>query len=89
MEAVERFLEENVRNDSNIVIGYYPNGIQQYYPWIPLRQARKIGELAREETIKEVCEWIENNVAGYCVINDTYDVDGCIKDLKKHLGGKK
>ena len=65
MKAVERFLEENVRNDSNIVIGYYPNGIQQYYPWIPLRYARKIGKLAREETIKEVCEWLNSHYRDY------------------------
>ena len=83
MKVVERFLEENVRNDSNIVIGYHPDGIQQYYPWIPLRHARKIAEIAREETIKDVCEWLKQEQ------KDSILTDTDIERLKKHLEGKK
>ena len=88
MEAVERFLEENVRNDSNIVIGYYPNGIQQYYPWIPLRHARKIGKLARKEAINEMCEWLRTNMMQYmeyCHNGTGESVEEFIEDLKKHF----
>ena len=60
----------------------------KYYEWLTPANARAVAEIARKETIKQVCEWLENNVAGYCVINDTYDVDGCIEDLKKHLEDK-
>jgi hypothetical protein len=93
MESVERFIEEAVRNDSNIVIGYYPNGIQQYYPWIPLRHARKIGKLAREETIKEVCGWLRNNVMKYHWYdpyedNEGYNGSELIEDLKKYFNNK-
>ena len=89
MSRVETFIQEHTKNCSNEiernedVLSYL-----DYVPWLTPDQARKAVEIAREETIKEVCEWIENNVAGYCVINDTYDVDGCIDDLKKHLKGK-
>ena len=84
MEKVEEYIKEHTRNDSNIVIGYYPDGIQQYYPWIPLRHARRIAKIAREETIKEVCKWIKYNTKnGGCLF------DGWENDLKKYLEGKK
>lgn len=71
MSKAERFLEENVRNDSNIMEGYHPNGKQAYFPWIPLRHARKAVEIVREEMIEKACrgycdDICEKGMAGMC-----------------------
>ena len=53
---------------------------------IPLEKIHlaKNGFEAREETIKDVCEWIKyNNENGGCLF------DGWENDLKKYLEGKK
>lgn len=59
MSKAEKFIKDCTKNCSNIMEGYYPNGKQAYYPWIPLIQARKAVEIAREEVIDKVIGWIE------------------------------
>ena len=86
MEKVEQYIKEHTRNCSNEIIIPTQDGCSYtkgYTSWLTPDHARKVAEIARKETIKEVCEWLDNNVTGFCVINDTYDVDGCIEDLKK------
>ena len=86
MSKAEKFVQDYTRNCSNENGGWTDGDyVQIYHPWLTPDQALRAVEIAREETIKKVCEWLENNVTGYCVINDTYDVDGCIDDLKKAM----
>lgn len=86
MKKVEQYIKEHTNRYSNHV--ELAANITGFTPWLTVDDAKHVAKIAREETIKQVCEWLENNVAGYCVINDTYDVDGCIEDLKKHLEDK-
>lgn len=60
MSKAEKFIQDYTRNCSNIMEGYYPNGNQAYFPWIPPRQARSAVEIAREETLLEVAAWIND-----------------------------
>ena len=85
MEKVEEYIEKYTKRCSNLAHYEDDNGNvwEEEEPWLTPDHARKVAEIARKETIKEVCEWLDNNVTGFCVINDTYDVDGCIEDLKK------
>ena len=76
MSKAEKFILESTNQFSN------EDGFD-YIPWLTPDHARKVTEIAREETIKEVCEWIKyNNENGGCLF------DGWENDLKKHLEGK-
>ena len=88
MSKAEKFIKDCTRNCSNQydLPEYFENGIErlkEYQPWLTPDHARKVAEIAREETIKEVCEWIKyNNENGGC------SFDGWENDLKKHLNSK-
>ena len=76
MEKVEQYIRKNTNQFSN------EDGFD-YVPWLTSDHARCVAQIAREETIKEVCEWIKyNNENGGCLF------DGWENDLKKHLEGK-
>ena len=82
MSKAEKFIQDCTRNCSN---EFEPQKAPPsvYNPWITPEDARKAVEIAREETIKEVCEWIKyNNENGGC------SFDGWEIDLKKHLNSK-
>ena len=79
MSRAEKFIEENTRNCSQL---HYNSACTLRHCITP-DQARTAVEIAREETIKEVCEWIKyNNENGGCLF------DGWENDLKKHLDCK-
>ena len=89
MKAVEEYIKNYTRNCCNEFSETKFNGLGEYIsrkgfaPWLTPDHARKVAEIAREETIKEVCEWIKyNNENGGCLF------DGWENDLKKHLEGK-
>ena len=86
MSRIEEFIKEYTRNCSNEIIIPTQDGCSYtkgYTSWLTPDHARKVAEIAREETIKEVCEWIKyNNENGGCLF------DGWENDLKKHLEGK-
>lgn len=93
MKEVEKFIQDYTRNCSN-EIGYCYNKTRNhnhvFYPWLTPDHARKVAEIAREETIKEVCEWIEKNVYSYtwCEFQQHergVEIGKLIEDLKKHL----
>ena len=94
MEKVEQFIRENTRNCCN-VSSY--NSMECAIPWLTPDDARKAVEIAREETVKEVCEWLRNNANKY-IVNTTPSYmdadfsavigDMCWEDLKKYLDGK-
>jgi len=54
MSKAEKFILESTNQFSN------EDGFD-YIPWLTPDQARKAVEIAREETIKEVCEWLDNH----------------------------
>lgn len=87
MSKAEKFIKAKTRIGSNTTKGWRRNGVSipsYSLPWLTPAQARKAVEIAREETIKEVCEWIKyNNENGGCLF------DGWENDLKKYLEGKK
>lgn len=83
MEEVEDYIKKYTRNYSNKIL---VNGDEsytnipskgEYHPWLTPEHARSIAEIAREETIKEVCEWLDNHT----MLSEKW----FIEDLKKHL----
>lgn len=86
MKKVEQFIQEHTRSYSNelcSIVSRFGKEFVAYREWITPDQAREVAKIAREETIKEVCEWIKyNNENGGCLF------DGWETNLKKHLEGK-
>lgn len=39
---------------------------KKYFKWLTPDQARKAVEIAREEMLNDICEWIEENIGEYC-----------------------
>ena len=87
MSRAEKFIEENTRNCSQL---HYNSACTLRHCITP-DQARKAVEIAREETIKEACEYIkshrenvkteDNGIVGW--IGDDF-----IEDLKKYMKGE-
>jgi len=90
MRKAEKFIQDYTRNCSNGILhsgkDSFTNIPQkgEYHPWLTPDQARKAVEIAREETIKEVCEWLDNHLIDYWSQSVT-DGSGFIEDLKKHF----
>ena len=91
MKAVEEYIKGHIRNDSNTSRGWHNRGVSvptTYTPWVVPNVAREAAQIAREETIKEVCEYIkshrenvkteDNGIIGW--IGDDF-----IEDLKKYM----
>lgn len=67
MGRAEEFIREHTRNCSNEYDfpEYFENGIErlkEYYPWLTPGLARRAVEIAREEMIDNVIEWLKKNV---------------------------
>lgn len=90
MEKAEKFIIEHTRNCSNLLYRDYIGGFDKtvYQSWLTPDHARRVAEIAREETIKEVCELLKNNIAEYVLPNKGLDLDWFIEDLKKNLEDK-
>lgn len=86
MKAVEEYIKKHTRNCSNEILvngdDSYTNipSKGDYHPWLTPYHAECVAEIAREETIKEVCEWLDNHT----VLSKKW----YIEDLKKHLEDK-
>ena len=94
MEKVEQYIKEHTRNCSNEIIIPTQDGCSYtkgYTSWLTPDHARSVAQIAMEETIKEVCEWLYNHNDYICSTNNiiSYDMDKLIADLKKYLEGKK
>lgn len=62
MSRAEKFIKDCTRNCSNEIIGGgWNNGefVQIFNPWLTPDQARRAVEIAKEEMLNEVCEWID------------------------------
>ena len=82
MSKTEKFISDCTRNCSNLVYKDTINGkeFNTYNEWLSPDQALRAVEIAREETIKEVCEWLDNHT----MLSEKW----YIEDLKKHFKGK-
>ena len=89
--AKERYWLEPCNIDTQNKYHAYIEGYRQAEKDLDTEQ---VAEIAKEETIKEVCEWLEENAEGYIYIE--YGEDGrptnnaklaikYIEDLKKYL----
>ena len=81
VEKVEQYIQEYTMNCSNL-------NKTVYQPWLTPDQARAVAKIAREETIKEVCEWLEDNLPTYISYCERGTGEGSaefIEDLKKHF----
>ena len=94
MSKAEKFIEDYTSNCSNEIIGGgWNNGefVPLYHPWLTPDQARKAVEIAREEMIDKVIEWIDKNVAKYLVDTSIHGVKvtgihtSLTDDLRKEL----
>lgn len=98
MSKAEKFIDDHTHNCSNQIInGNYGTIIPHFNPWLTPDQARKAVEIAREEMLNGVCEWIEDNIGEYCdgenimfsaIHIESIDVFGqkrFIKDLKQAM----
>jgi len=97
MGKVEQFIQEHTKKYCNEFSETKSDGLGGYIsrkgfaPWLTIDDTRKVAEIAREETIKEVCEWLYNHNDYICGSTNSivrYDMDKLIDDLKKHLEGK-
>ena len=75
MSKAEKFIQDYTRNCFN-----YNSYSQTPEPWLTPDQARNAVEITMEETIKEVCEWLDNHT----MLSEKW----FIEDLKKHLEDK-
>mgnify|MGYP007101827857 CR=1 FL=1 len=76
MKAVEKYIREHTEEGGNPIIDWDGN-IAIYQPWLTPSSAREVAQIAREETIKEVCEWLNDHT----LLSEKW----YIEDLKKHL----
>lgn len=91
MGKVEKYIKEHTNRYSNHVeLAPYITGFTE---WLTIDDARRVAEVVKEETIKEVCEWLNNHYMDY-MHNPTgkqleafFGMD-IVEDLKKHLEDK-
>ena len=65
MSNTEKFIQDCTRNCSNELDAEYVEDAV-YIPWLTPDQARKAVEIASEEMLNNICEWIEENIGEYC-----------------------
>ena len=72
MSRAEKFIADYTRNCSNAIYDPYDTGdaITIYAPWLTPDQARKAVEIAREEIIDKVCEFLSNDLCCYIKAQD-------------------
>ena len=58
MSRAEKFIEKYTRNCSNKIEWNVEGLTHDYIPWLTPDQARRAVEIAREEMLNEICEWI-------------------------------
>ena len=62
MNKAEKFIQDYTKNCSNeLESPLYANPKLNFYPWLTPDQARSAVEIAMEETLLNVAEWIKDN----------------------------
>jgi len=89
MSKAEKFISEHTRNCSNEIAHWDIGGenIKPIYsPWLTPDQARKAVEIAREEMIEKVCEFLDNDLCCYIKAQDfTIEHQRLENDLKQAM----
>ena len=88
MSKAEKFISDCTRNCSNelcAVEDRFEKKVISYHEWLTPDQARRAVEIAREETVEEVCKLLKNNIAEYILPNKGLDLDWFIEDLKQAM----
>lgn len=72
MSKAEQFIKDYTRNCSNVVAysGMIEGGEFKYHEWLTPDQARRAVEIAREEFIEKVCEFLDNDLCCYIKAQD-------------------
>ena len=74
MSKAEKFIRENTRNKVN--------HITENFPWVPVVDARKAVEIAREE----IYEWLKEHSQEYVYwMDEEFGKDDLINDLKQAM----
>ena len=86
MSKAEKFIQERTKNCSNAIYDPYDTGdaITIYAPWLTPDQAKKAVEIAKEEMIEKVCEYLEPKIWAMNM-GDQKFTDECIEDLKQAM----
>ena len=93
MEKVEQYIKNYTRNCSN-EIGYCHNKTRNhnhvFYPWLTPDQARRAVEIAKEELIEKVCEFLDNDLCCYIKAQDfTIEHQRLENDLKQAMNDER
>ena len=72
MSKAEEFIESYTRNCSNEIdqLGADIAAFSEYQPWLTPDQAKRAVEIAREEMIEKVCEFLDNDLCCYIKAQD-------------------
>ena len=73
MSMAEEFIKAKTRIGSNTTKGWRRNGVSipsYSLPWLTPDQARRAVEIAREEMIEKVCEFLDNDLCCYIKAQD-------------------
>lgn len=83
MSKAEQFIQDYTRNCSNEMAFTSMDGSKLYHDWLTPRQALCAVEIAKEEMIEKVCEYIASNMRcdGYTLQTKSK----FIKDLKQTM----
>lgn len=89
MSNAEKFISGSTRNCSNILRSrLHEKGLikESYYPWLTPDQARRAVEIAREEMIEKVCEFLDNDLCCYIKAQDfTIEHQRLENDIKQAI----
>jgi len=90
MSKAEKFISDCTRNCSNVVAysGMIEGSELRYHEWLTPDQARRAVEIAREEVIDEVCDYIKNNLYKHLYVYDGhagFPTHQFINDLKQAM----
>ena len=77
MTNVEQYIQDYKRTCSNQLISVqdrFGEKVISYYEWLTPDHARRVAEIAREETIEKAVEWLKNNLYNYAGEDDKRNI---------------
>jgi chaperone required for assembly of F1-ATPase len=73
MSRAEKFISDCTRNCSNELIAVESRAgkeVVSYHEWLTPDQAKRAVEIAREEVVEKVCEFLDNDLCCYIKAQD-------------------
>ena len=83
MSKAEEFIQEHTKNTYN-----YNSYASSPIPWLTPDQAKKAVEIAREEMVNEVCDYIKDNLYKHLYVCDGeagFPTNQFVNDLKQAM----